>query len=57
MVTLYNLGVEITIQSGYSNFHLKNTPIVVKNFAESFDEMNHADLDRIAFKEYEGLST
>ncbi len=53
MVTLYNLGVEITIQSGYSNFHLKNTPIVVKNFAESFDEMNHADLDRIAFKEYE----
>lgn len=52
MVTLYDLGVEITIQSGYS-YNFPNTSTVVKNFAESFDEMNHTDLDRIAFREYE----
>ena len=52
MVTLYDLGVEITIQSGYS-YNFPTTSTTVKNFAESFDEMNHTDLDRIAFKEYE----
>ncbi len=52
MVTLYDLGVEITIQSGYSS-NFPTTSTMVKSFAESFNEINHAGLDRIAFKEYE----